>query len=102
MEIFKDGISGLPIGLSGSTVHTISLRDAWKGSRLRRARSAIRLLREYVKRQTKAKRVVISGRVSELIWSRGVQNPPRRLRVEIVREDEETVAVRLEGEKAEE
>lgn len=92
----------MPTGLSESTIHTIPLRDAWKGSRLRRARSAIRLLREYVKRHTKAKRVVISDAVSELIWSSGMQNPPRRLRVELVREDEETVTVRLEGEKAEE
>ncbi|MEM3123660.1 MAG: 50S ribosomal protein L31e, partial [Nitrososphaerota archaeon] len=87
---------------SGKTVHVIPLRDVWKGSRLRRTRSAMRLLREYVKRHMKAKRIIISNRVSELVWSRGVQNPPRRLRVELVREDEETVAVRLEGEGAEE
>ena len=83
-------------------VHVIPLRDAWKGSRLRRARSAIRIIREYVKRHTGANKVVISNRLAEAIWSRGVQNPPRRVRVELVREDEETVSVRLEGEGGEE
>lgn len=78
------------------------MRDAWKGSRLRRAKSAMRILREYALRHTGAKRVKISESISKMVWARGIQNPPRRIRVEIVQEDEETVSLRLEGEKEEE
>jgi large subunit ribosomal protein L31e len=88
--------------LSEKVVHVIPLRDAWKGSRLRRAKTAIRIVREYVSRHTGARKVVISGRLAEAIWARGIQNPPRKVRVELVREDEDTVTVRLEGEGGEE
>ncbi len=88
--------------MSEKQVHVIPLRDAWKGSRLRRTKSAIRLIKEYAERHTKVKRVIISENISKAIWAKGIQNPPRRLRVELVKEDEDTVIVRLEGEGGEE
>jgi large subunit ribosomal protein L31e len=59
----------------------------------------MRIIREYAQRHTGARNVKISEGVSRVVWARGIQNPPRRVRVEIVREDEETVTLRLEGEK---
>jgi len=82
--------------------YVIPLRDAWKASRLKRADAAIRLVREFAKRHFKAEYVKISPAVSEKIWGRSRQNPPRRIKVVIEREDEKTVVVRLEGEKKEE
>ncbi|MCS6770045.1 MAG: 50S ribosomal protein L31e [Candidatus Caldarchaeum sp.] len=92
------------IGLSeeAEKVFTIPLGDAWKGSRLRRADAAVRIVKEYVKRHSKAENVKISPKVVEKIWENGRQNPPRRIRVVLDEEDEETVTVRLEGEKKEE
>ena len=85
-----------------SSVHTIPLADAWKASRLRRADAAIRLIREYARRHAKAPNVKISPKVTELVWRDGRQNPPRRVRVVLEKTDDETVYVRLEGEKTEE
>ncbi|MEM2236906.1 MAG: 50S ribosomal protein L31e [Candidatus Caldarchaeum sp.] len=87
----------------GSTsVFVIPLAKAWKASRLRRADAAIRLVREFARRHTKAANVKISPKVSEKIWEKGRQNPPRRIRVVFEKEDENTVVVMLEGEKREE
>jgi large subunit ribosomal protein L31e len=78
----------------------IPLRDAWKASRLRRADAAVRLVKEYAMRHGKASVVKISPKVNELLWTDSRQNPPRRIRVVLEKEDEDTVFVRLENEPA--
>ncbi len=81
-------------------VHVIPLRDAWKASRLRRTDAAVRLVKEYAMRHGKASVVKISPKVNELLWTNSRQNPPRRIRVVLEKEDEDTVFVRLENEAA--
>ncbi|MDW8084560.1 MAG: 50S ribosomal protein L31e [Candidatus Caldarchaeum sp.] len=81
-------------------VHVVPLGDAWRASRLRRADAAVRILKEYALRHGKASVVKLSPKVSEKIWENGRQNPPRRIRVVLEKEDEDTVVVKLEGEKA--
>lgn len=83
-------------------VHVISLRDAWNASRLRRTDAAVRIVKEYALRHSKASVVKLSPKVSEKLWENGRQNPPRRIKVVLEKEDEDTVLVRLEGEKADE
>jgi large subunit ribosomal protein L31e len=74
------------------------LRDAWKASRLRRTDAAVRLVKEYAMRHGKASTVKISPKVNEILWANSRQNPPRKIRVVLEKEDENTVVVRLEGE----
>ncbi|MEM2114929.1 MAG: 50S ribosomal protein L31e [Candidatus Caldarchaeum sp.] len=78
--------------------YTVPLDDAWKASRLRRADAAVRLVREFVQRHSKAENVKLSPKVVERIWMNGRQNPPRRIKIVLEKEDDETVVVRLEGE----
>ncbi len=80
-------------------VYTIPLGDAWKASRPRRADAAIRLIKEFAKRHAKVEKVKISPLVSERVWQKGRQKPPRRIRVVFEKEDEDTVVVRLEEER---
>jgi len=82
------------------TVLTIPLRDAWKAARNRRAEAAVNLLKRHVRRHTKTENVILSGKVAEMLWRRGIQNPPRKIRVAL-EIDEEKVTVRLEGETEE-
>ncbi|MEM1948431.1 MAG: 50S ribosomal protein L31e [Candidatus Caldarchaeum sp.] len=82
-------------------VHVIPLRDAWKASRLRRTDAAVRIVKEYAQRHAKASVVKLSPKVSEKLWENGRQNPPRRIKVVLEKEDEDTVVVRLEGENLE-
>lgn len=70
--------------------------------RPKRANKAIRLIREYVSRHLHVSNVKISNRVNEEIWKRNREKPPRRIKVKIVRVDEDTAEVLLPEEEVEE
>ena len=70
--------------------------------RPKRANKAIRLIREYVSRHLRVSNVKISNRVNEEIWKRNREKPPRRIKVKIVRIDEDTAEVLLPEEEVEE
>lgn len=78
-------------------VYVIPLYRVYWGRRKNRAKRAVRLLREFVKRHVKkAERVIIDNEVNEYIWSRGIEKPPRRVKVEVEYvEEEKTAVVRL-------
>jgi len=57
-------------------------RVYWLG-RNKRAKRAVRVLREFVLKHTKAERVVLDNEVNEAIWARSIKRPPRRLAVHV-------------------
>jgi large subunit ribosomal protein L31e len=63
-------------------------RVYWGGSRRTRGKRAIRLIKEFVERHFKAKRVIIDNMVSEYIFSYKIEKPPRRIAVKIIKIDE--------------
>ncbi len=65
----------------------IPLRDVWKTSRNRRAPRAIREIRKQVSRHAKvgSDRIYLDQDINERVWSRGIQKPPRSIRVHIRR-----------------
>lgn len=67
-------------------VYTIPLGDVYKQPWSKRARKAVRMVREFLERHTK-KEVKIAGDVNEAIWSRGMKHPPRKIRVNVEIED---------------
>lgn len=81
--------------------YTIPLRDAWKGAKGRRAKRAIRIIREFAERHMKATEVKILNDVNEVIWSRGIKKPPRRIRVLMKKDRDGIVTVSLPGEEEE-
>jgi large subunit ribosomal protein L31e len=84
--------------ISIERVYTIPLRSEWvKEPRSKRSNRAIRTVREFVKRHTKAKDIKLSKGVNELIFSRGFQKPPGKIKVE-VSGDRESMQVKLPGE----
>ncbi len=72
-------------------VYTIPLRDCWLAPRNKRAKKAVKIIREFIERHVKAKEVKIDQKLNEKIWERGIQKPPRRVKVK-VKKDEEGVA----------
>ncbi len=82
---------------------TLNLREAYEAKKWRRAKRAINLIRRKALRVAKAKRVVVDETLTHLIWSRGVERPPRKVQVVIEKVDEETakVSVPTSGEKGE-
>ncbi|MFW9921419.1 MAG: 50S ribosomal protein L31e [Candidatus Thorarchaeota archaeon] len=77
-------------------IYTVPLRKAyWTGSRLKRANRSVRILREFVERHMKPEEVLIQPEVNEIIWARGIQKPPRRIRIRATKNDENLVRVYL-------
>jgi len=76
-------------------IYTVPLGRAWIAPRYRRAEKAVTVLRAFVERHMKPTSTVIDTRVNEAIWKRGIQNPPRRIRVKLSKDDEGTVTVTL-------
>jgi large subunit ribosomal protein L31e len=78
-----------------SRVYMVPLRRAFEAPRYRRTKVAIRLIREFTTRHMKANEVKIEEAVNELLWKQGIGNPPRRIKLEMERDEEGVVTVRL-------
>ncbi|RLE83147.1 MAG: 50S ribosomal protein L31e [Thermoprotei archaeon] len=77
--------------------YVVPLGRLYWGPRRKRAKKAIRLLREFVIRHLRKydiKEIKLDSSVNEYLWSRNIEKPPRRIKVkvEVVREDEERYA----------
>ena len=85
--------------------YTIPLRKAWISQRKKRAPRAMRIIRSFVEKHMKirtevegeeeAETMVISNEVNEKIWSRGIEKPPRKIRVRAVKDKEGVITVHL-------
>ena len=85
--------------------YTIPLRKVWNSPRKKRAPKAGRLVKSFVMKHMKvrteadeeeeAERLVISNEVNEKLWSRGIEKPPRKIRVRVVKDKEGVVTVLL-------
>jgi large subunit ribosomal protein L31e len=73
----------------------VPLRRAFEAPQYRRSKVAIRVIREFTTRHMKATEVKIEEGVNEMIWSRGITHPPRRIRLEMERDEDGVVSVRL-------
>lgn len=73
--------------MADSKLYTIPLRREFsKASYKRKTNKAVKALREYVFKHTKADRVVIGEELNDQIWARGITNPPAKVKVEITKE----------------
>lgn len=76
-------------------IYTIPLRRAWISPRKKRTPRAVRLVKAFIQRHMKPEVLVMSNEVNERLWSRSIQQPPRRIRVRAVRDKEGTVTLYL-------
>ena len=76
-------------------VYMVPLRRAFEAAKYRRTKVAIRVIREFTTRHMKATEVKIEVGVNERLWSRGIGNPPRRIKLEMERDEDGIVTVRL-------
>ncbi len=69
--------------------------------RTRRAPRAVRMLKEYAQRHMKADidKILIHESVNEYIWNRGIEKPPRKIIVDMTKDDEGYVEIYLAGTK---
>ena len=76
---------------------TVPLKATKNAPRSRRAKRAVKEVREFIARHMKAEedKVWIDTKVNEKLWERGIQNPPSRISVKAVKFDDGTVEVTL-------
>ena len=78
-----------------SRTYVVPLRRAFEAPKYRRTKVAVRVIREFAKRHMKATKVKIDEDLNELLWSRGIGNPPRRITLLMDRDDEGLVSIKL-------
>ncbi|MBI2184409.1 MAG: 50S ribosomal protein L31e [Thaumarchaeota archaeon] len=61
----------------------------------KRAPKAIRTIREFVEKHMKTSEVKISTDLSEHIWSRGIEKPPRSVTVSVEKDEDGVATVKL-------
>jgi large subunit ribosomal protein L31e len=69
-------------------VYNIGLGKAWNTPRYKRTDRVLNIIREFAKRHMKAEKVKIEQDLNRFLWNRGKANPPRSVRVRMIREDE--------------
>lgn len=76
-------------------VYTIPLKTARYVPPNRRANKAVRTLKKFIERHFKTENVIILPEVNEKIWERGIEKPPRKIRVKASKDSEGIVEVSL-------
>ena len=88
--------------------YTIPLSKAWIMPANKRAPKAMRILKKFVVKHMKLEarkegeeeeeepaKLVVSNEVNEQVWSRGIEKPPRKIRVRAAKDKEGNVSVYL-------
>ncbi|HXW37052.1 MAG TPA: 50S ribosomal protein L31e [Nitrososphaerales archaeon] len=76
-------------------VYVVPLRRAFEAPPYRRTKVAIEIIKRFTFRHMKASEVKIKKDVNEAIWARGIKNPPRRIKLEMERDEDGLVSVGL-------
>ncbi|MBY8989149.1 MAG: 50S ribosomal protein L31e [Candidatus Lokiarchaeota archaeon] len=66
-------------------IYVVPLAKARIGPRNKWAKKSIRFLRDFMTRHFKPESLIISQEVNERIWARGIQKPPRKLKVRVTK-----------------
>jgi len=86
--------------------YTIPLSKAWLMPPNKRAPKAMRIIKDFLRRHMKLgarreeeegelERLVISNEVNEVVWRRGIEKPPRKIRVKVAKDKDGNVRVYL-------
>ena len=89
--------------------YTIPLGKAWLMPPNKRAPKAMRIIKDFVKRHMKlearkegadeeeseTRRLIVSNEVNEKVWSRGIEKPPRKIRIRAAKDKDGNVTVYL-------
>ncbi len=73
--------------------YNVPLGRAWIYPKQRRSKRAVKLLREFAIRHGKSDQVKISEKVSEQIWENGIRNPPRKIKIRLIKDKDGLVTV---------
>ncbi len=74
-------------------IYTVNLAKAWDTPKYRRTDRVINIIKEFTRRHMQTNKVKVDQDLNRHIWSRGKKNPPRKIRLRMIKEDDDTVVV---------
>jgi large subunit ribosomal protein L31e len=81
--------------------YTIPLRREWlKSVKYKRAKKAVRAIREFLMRHMKVEdmdNIKLGRYLNMIVWSHGIKNPPSRVKVNVVKDDKGIVRAEMVG-----
>jgi len=78
--------------------YTIPLRREYlKTPKYRRAKKAVRAVREFMQKHMKTEEVLIGPKLNMALWANGIRNPPHHVKVNATKNNEGEVRVELFG-----
>ncbi len=82
-------------GVVEERFYTIPLRRAWIAPVKKRSPRAIKIIKTFMNKHMKPEALVLDKEVNEEVWRRGIEKPPRRIRVRAARDTDGVVTVFL-------
>ena len=89
------------------SVYMINLGESYEKPRNKRGKRAMKIIREFIARHSKTplENVRLSNSLNSKVWERGIQKPPRRVKVKAVKAEGKTyvyhIDEKIESPKAE-
>jgi large subunit ribosomal protein L31e len=80
---------------SESRVYTINLSKAWITPSYKRTDRVINMIREFAIKHMKTEDVKLDQDLNRHVWNNGKTNPPRKVRVKMVKDENDTLVVSL-------
>lgn len=82
-------------GIVEERVFTIPLRRAWIAPIKKRAPRAIKIIKDYLKKHMKSDIVSINVEVNKKVWDRGIEKPPRKIKIRATKDEDGVVRAYL-------
>src|ERR671931_1595736 len=82
-----------PVEENLTRVYTINLGRAWLTPQHKRTDRVINMIREFAEKHMKSDEIKLEQDLNRQIWSRGKTNPPRKVRVKMVKDEDGIVTV---------
>lgn len=82
-------------------VYTINLGRAWITPEHKRTDRVINMIKEFAEKHMKSSEIKLDQDLNRQVWSRGKTNPPRKVRVKMVKDEDDVVTVSLYEEPTE-
>jgi ribosomal protein L31E len=92
---FEEGSGEPKEEITEERTYIVPLSRAYGSPPNYRAKKAVIILREFFKRHMKATEVKILSEVNELMWERGIESPPRKLKIRATKSIEGVVTLYL-------
>ena len=76
-------------------IYTINFSKAWLTPRHKRTDRVVNMIKEFAIKHMKSSQIKIDQDLNKYIWQKGKTNPPRKVRVRIVKDEDDQVIVSL-------